>query len=375
MSMVTEFLYKYFLKPVLFLFPADNIHELFLRFGAVLSGSAIARNIIARLWRYQHPSLTQTIAGLSFNNPVGLAAGFDYNADLVGILSSVGFGFHTVGSLTHKPYDGNPRPMLQRLPRSRSLLVNKGFRNKGIENVLSTMRETCDVPRGVSIGATNMPYAHFDEMLDDIIAGFQVAERFNNFDYYELNISCPNLHNIQNLGEQFSSVSGLTKLLLRLQKLGIHRPLFIKMPLEKTNEDVSGLMRVAEPFLFVTGLIFANLAKDRTNPLFDAHEIAHAATGNFSGKPLEQKANDLLKYAYTAYGSRFVLIGVGGIFTAEDAYQKILCGASLVQLITGMVYGGPQQIGAINEGIVQLLLRDGYQNISEAVGAFTRVRA
>ncbi len=221
--------------------------------------------------------------------------------------------------------------------------------------------------RGISIGATNKPYSDFEAMMENIVAGFREAEKFKDFDYYELNISCPNLLNLQNLKEQLASSSGLTKTLTRLGTLNLVRPVFIKMPLERTFDEAKELIEATVPFVFVKGLIFANLAKNRDNPAFDQSEIKKAGAGNFSGKPMENQSNEMLRYAYRHYHERFLLIGVGGVFTAEDAYKKIKLGASLIQLITGMVFMGPQQIGVINKGLAELLKRDGYHHISEAV--------
>ena len=140
------------------------------------------------------------------------------------------------------------------------------------------------------------------------------------------------------------------------------------MPLERHLEDLRGLIETILPFSFIQGLIISNLAKDRTNPAFHKGEIEGIGQGNFSGKPVQDKSNEVLEFVHKTYKNRFVLVGVGGVFTAEDAYKKIKLGASLVQLITGMIYMGPQQIGVINEGLVELLKKDGYKNISEAIG-------
>ena len=143
------------------------------------------------------------------------------------------------------------------------------------------------------------------------------------------------------------------------------------MPLEKSEKEMEEIMEVASGFPFIHGLIFSNLVKDRTNHAFDACEIKKAGKGNFSGKPTEEQSNDALRRAYKKYNKRFVLIGSGGVFNAEDAYRKILFGASLVQLITGMIFMGPQQIGLINEELTKLLKKDGYRDIKDAVGALT----
>ena len=369
MRQATQFLYIYFLKPILFLFPADSVHTFFLHTGHILGKYSIFKKILKSLWAYADKSLEQNICGLDFKNPIGLSAGFDYDGDLVEILPSIGFGFNTVGTLTYEPYNGNPAPMLERLPKSRALLVNKGFKNNGVKSVLSSFSENQSMaPRGVSIGSTNKPYTDFQEMLHDIEKGFREAENFDNFDYYELNISCPNLLNLQNLKEQLASPTGLRQALEILAGLNLKRPVFIKMPLERTEGEINEMLDVASEYYFISGLIFSNLAKDRTNTAFDQNEIQNAGKGNFSGKPVTEKSNAMLHYVYKTFGKRFILVGVGGVFTAEDAYKKIRLGATLVQMITGMVFMGPQQIGIINKELAELLKRDGYKNISEAIG-------
>ncbi|MEK7629696.1 MAG: dihydroorotate dehydrogenase (quinone) [Patescibacteria group bacterium] len=368
MYRLTGFLYRNIVKKVIFLFPADGVHEATLSFGKKLGKYSFIKKLIAKLWRYDNFILEQNLAGLNFKNPVGLSAGFDYNADLVEILPSIGFGFNSIGTLTHEAYIGNTPPMLGRLPKSKSLLVNKGFKNKGVKNILNSMSSNKNSLRGVSIGATNKPYASFDSMVENLVTGFYDAENFKNFNYYELNISCPNLQNIQNLENKLDSPSGLKQVLSKLETLNINRSVFIKMPLEKSLEEIKELIETAKPFNFIKGLIFSNLVKDRSNPAFDSEEIKKAGKGGFSGKPVEEKSNELIRYAYKLCGDRFLLIGVGGVFTPEDAYKKILYGASLVQLITGMIFMGPQQIGYINKKLAQFLKRDGFKNIKEAIG-------
>lgn len=369
MRTLTGLCYRHCIKPLLFLFSADTVHEVISRMGRILGRYSWVRRCIGLMWRYEDPILEQTICGLHFRNPIGLAAGFDYNADVAMVMPALGCGYNTIGTLTHDSYQGNTPPMLGRLPKSKSLLVNKGFKNRGVEAVLSGVpNDLPRAPRGVSIGATNKAYQDFEAMVENLLEGFRDAERFDNFDYYELNISCPNLSNIKNLKEQIASPSGLKKTLTALQDLCISRPLFVKMPLERSFEEMKSLIDVMLPFSFVVGLIFSNLAKDRTNPVFDPVEVARAGQGNFSGKPVEEGSTELLRFARKTYGERFVLIGVGGVFSPEDAYQKIRAGASLVQMITGLIYLGPQQVGVINKRLALQLRKDGYLGINEAVG-------
>ncbi|HUC88747.1 MAG TPA: dihydroorotate dehydrogenase (quinone) [Candidatus Paceibacterota bacterium] len=362
-------LYRNILKPILFLFPADDVHDFFLKAGRFFGKSNFIKFLVCKTLLYKNTALEQKIAGIAFENPIGLAAGFDYDADLIGILPSVGFGFHTVGTVTYLPYKGNERPMLGRLPKSKSLLVNKGFKSMGINSVMNKIRnQKKQIPLGISIGSTNRPYENINNMIGDIISSFKKAISENYFDYFEINISCPNLVNIANLPEKLDTPSGLDKLLNELSRLNISRPVFIKMYLEKSIEDTENLAEVASRHPYITGFIFSNLAKDRNNPAFDREEIKNAGKGNFSGKPTERITNNLISAIYKKYKNRFIIIGCGGVFNGKDAYEKIKRGASLIQMITGMIYEGPQQIGVINRELAGLLYKDGYKNISEAVG-------
>jgi len=364
-------IYKNIVKPILFKFPADDVHTFFLKRGRFLGSLFLTRWVSKVVLQYKNNILTQNILGLAFPNPIGLAAGFDYDADLIDILPSVGFGFHTIGTVTNLPYAGNPRPMLGRLPKSKSLLVNKGFKNMGMELVLKKInKREKRIPLGISIGSTNTSFNNIEEMAGDIILSFEKAIKENYFDYFELNISCPNLVNSENLTNKFDTPEGLNFLLSKLGALSINRPLFIKMYLEKSENETLALSDIASKYLFVTGLIFSNLVKDRTNPSFNKEEIENAGKGNFSGKPTEKVTNNLISAVYKKYKDRFIIIGCGGVFTGADAYEKIKRGATLVQMITGMIYEGPSVVGNINKELAELLKKDGYKNISEAIGTY-----
>lgn len=365
------FIYRTILKPILFKFPADDIHHLFLKTGRVLGDNHKSLKVLNYFFSYQNSTLKQEVSGIVFENPLGLAAGFDYDADLIDVLPSVGFGYHTIGTVTYLPYEGNPKPMLGRLPKSQSLLVNKGFKSNGIDFILKKISDKkSSIPLGISIGSTNRPYKNTEGMIEDIYTSFEKVLRVNNFDYFELNISCPNLINVENLKDKFDEPLGFGMLLNKLSYLNINKPLYIKMYGEKSDEETLALCAVAVNYKWVKGFIFSNLVKDRTNPSFDKEEIESAGRGNFSGKPTEALSNNLISLVYKKYKDRFIIIGCGGIFTGADAYEKIKRGATLLQLITGMIYQGPSQISKINKELALLLKKDGYENISQAVGTY-----
>lgn len=365
-------IYKKIIKPILFKFPADDVHNLFLKRGRLLGSIEFAKKIINKIFPYRDEILSSKVAGINFSNPVGLAAGFDYDADLIDILPSVGFGFHTVGTVTYLSYEGNPRPMLGRLPKSKSLLVNKGFKSMGMSSVLSKIgkRRENSIPLGLSIGSTNQAYKKIEDMAEDVYLSFVEALKVDYFDYYELNISCPNLINVENLKEKFDDPIGFAILLNKLSYLSINKPLFIKMHAEKSVEETYALLEVAKNYKWITGVILSNLVKNRDNKAFDQEEIRNAGKGNFSGKPTEEFSNNLISAVYEKYHDRFIIIGCGGIFSGKDAYEKIKRGASLIQMVTGMIYEGPTQIGKINKELAKLLREDSYTNINQAVGKY-----
>ena len=364
---VFELKYRHLIKPFFFLFDPETIHNLITSLGERLSQLPLYKNITQYLLRYDSPVLKQTLVGIVFDRPTGLSAGFDYEAKLTQTLGSLGFGFTTVGTITNMAYEGNSQPMLGRLPKSRSLMVNKGFKNDGAKKVVEKLTPYFfDIPIGISIGRTNSrKLTTQKESVRDIVKAFMLFEKsIVKHSYYELNISCPNL-----FGDiSFYPPKNLKELLNEIDKLHLKKPVFVKMPIEKSDEETTDMLEIIIRYNFIDGVIFGNLQKDRNDPAFDRKEVKLFSVGNFSGKPTEKRSNELIKLAYRRYGKKLVIIGCGGIFNTEDAYMKIKLGASLVQLITGMIYQGPQLVAQINLELIDLLKKDGFNNISEAVG-------
>lgn len=361
------FVYQYIIKKIFFLVKPEIVHNMMIGYGSLLGRFPFPKTMLSFVLQVKNPRLEQTIKGISFKNPIGLAAGFDYNADLTQILASVGFGFQSVGTITNFPYAGNPPPMLGRLPKSRSLMVNKGFKNIGARKIIEKLQGLdFDIPVGISIGRTNIRTKTTQTQgVEDIVNAFILFEESGVKNaYYEINISCPNLYgNIS-----FYPPKNLEELLKAVDKLDIKKPVFVKMPIEKNNDDFLTMFKVIDKYKYITGVIIGNLQKNRKDPSLDPQEVKRFKVGNFSGKPCEQRSNELIKLTREHFGKRFAIIGCGGVFRAQDAYRKIKLGASLVQLITGMIYKGPTLISRINLELVELLHKDGYRNISEAVG-------
>jgi len=370
---VYAFSYRNFLKRAFFLLNPDLAHELITSYGEKLGNFSFSRFLIRKIFFVQNKSLSQEVAGMKFANPIGLAAGFDYEAKLTQILPSLSFGFQTIGTITNQAYEGNPKPRLGRLPKSKSLMVNKGFKNSGTKTIIKKLQKSrFETPVGISIGKTNSSKEMTQAAaIEDIVSAFKIVDNAKvSFSYYELNISCPNL-----FGKvSFYPPKNLEELLKAVAVLKLKKPLFIKMPIEKTDGETLRMLDVIVSFP-ISGVIFGNLQKNRKDEVLDRNEVKKFPVGNFSGKPTERRSNELITLAYKNYGKRLVIIGCGGVFNANDAYIKIKLGATLVQLITGLIFEGPQLVAQINLELPRFLERDGFKNISEAIGSGSTLRS
>lgn len=361
--------YRKIVKPIFFLQDPEKVHIKTVKLGEFLGNHKSISKPIESVFNVKNKNLSQKIHEINFDNPIGLAAGFDYEGRTTQILPLIGFGFQTIGTITNLPYEGNPRPMLGRLPKSKSLMVNKGFKNFGARKTIKRLTGLKFMtPIGISIGRSNNKLCDTQtKSIEDIIASFKLFEQsLVKHSYYELNISCPNLFG----NVTFYPPNNLDALLKEVDKLHLKKPLFIKMPIEKTDKEVIQMLKVIETHT-PAGVIFGNLQKDRKNKELVPSEVKKFKVGNFSGKPTFDRSNELIKLAYTNYGERLTIIGCGGVFNASDAYLKISLGASLVQLITGMIFNGPQIASEINLELPKLLKKDGLTKISGAVGRLT----
>lgn len=363
-------LYQRVLKPIFFQLDPELVHDLIIPIGQILGSNPLTRFGTRVLFDYQHSMLQQTIHDIEFRNPIGLAAGFDKNAHLTNILPAVGFGHAELGSVTGKPCTGNPKPRLWRLKQSQGLVVYYGLKNDGATKIAQRLgQKQLNIPIGISIAKTNdASTVETQAGIADYVTAFTAFQDIGA--YATVNISCPNAFG----GQPFTDECSFDMLMTEIDKIPTTKPVFIKLSPDLNTQQINDIMHVASKHR-VQGFICTNLTKDRTNPKVQSkiHETTLPEHGGISGKVVEELANEMIRYVYKKtqqeYAGTFTIIGCGGVFTAEDAYTKIRAGASLIQLITGMIFTGPQAIGAINYGLVQLLQRDGFKNITEAVGA------
>lgn len=300
--------------------------------------------------------------GLNFANPLGLAAGFDKNGVVVNQLALLGFGFVEVGTVTLLPQQGNPKPRIFRLPEDDALINRLGFNNEGAEVIaqrLSEVNRQCVV--GVNIGKNkDVPN---EEAVENYLASFEIVHPVA--DYVAVNISSPNTPNLRELQQSASLDALLAALQKRNAELG-RRPLLVKVAPDLTDADLKSAIDVCLSH-DIDGVIATNTTISRDN--LRTPDILQIGDGGLSGKPLTMRSNEVISTIYRHTNGKLPIIGVGGIFTSEDAFAKIVAGASLLQAYTGFVYGGPTFAREINRGLAKILKQHGLKTIDEAVGS------
>jgi dihydroorotate dehydrogenase len=277
----------------------------------------------------------------------------------------MGFGFAEVGSITGEPCEGNSKPRLWRLEKSKGLVVYYGLKNEGCERIARRLKnKTFQISIGTSIAKTNSKKTiGFEEGIADYLKSYKKFADIGA--YFAINISCPNAFG----GKDFENAKRLDKLLAKIDDIPTRKPVLLKISPGPKREEIDQIIEVSRRHK-VAGFICTNVTENRGNKKIIDKSVPEK--GGISGKPLEDLANDLISYVYRKTRGEFIIIGCGGVFSAEDAYKKIKLGASLVQIFTGMIYEGPQVISEINQGLVNLLKKDGFTNISQAVGVENR---
>lgn len=357
--------YSSLVRPALFQIDAERVHHVSIQAAARLGW---ARGALSSFYGFADPSLETEVCGLTFPNPLGLAAGYDKSGEAVNALAGLGFGHIEIGSVSADPSAGNPKPRLFRLPEDRALVVHYGLQNDGAEVIARRVaRAGLPVPLGVNIVKTNRGIDAACDGPDVIVDDYLRAVRLFKgcADYITLNLSCPNTE----MGRDFfADKPHVERLLDALDEVGIGCPLFLKVSPKSGIPGIEMLLEAAEGHDFVSGFVF-NLPAGKPDNLVTPKAVWDAMPGAVSGKPVEALINFSIREMYRRMDTgRYRIIGIGGVFTAEQAYEKIRLGASLVQLLTALVYEGPGVVGRINRGLCDLLARDGFESVAEAVG-------
>ncbi len=352
------------IRPLLFRLDAERAHDLVFR--GLLAAERVLAQRATRAW--SHPTVAQRVWDLVFPNPVGLAAGFDKDARAPHVWPLLGFGFAELGTITAAAQPGNPRPRLFRLPRDRALINRLGFNNAGADAVaehLARLRRVAppSIPIGINIGKSrNTP---LEQAAEDYAHSFRRLASLA--DYVVINVSSPNTPGLRDLQaeehlRQLLAVLVSENAAWAQREQRQPRPLLIKVAPDLSDEALASIVAVAQNG-GVAGLVATNTTLNRDGLLTPTTEA-----GGLSGAPLRERATAVVRTLFRLAGDTLPIIGVGGVFSAADAYAKIRAGATLVQTYTGMIYEGPRLAYRIARGLVELLARDGLAHIRDAIG-------
>ena len=348
-----DFLYRHALKPILFKISPDIVHDVFLAAGEFAGRFWLTRKLFSLFYDYRGPDISKNVDGITYRTPILLSAGFDADARLTRILPSLAFGGEEIGSVTAHLCEGNPLPRMIRLIRNKSLVVYKGLRNRGVDAVIAKLEHT---PRihgfvlGISIARTNEQAACTDVEagIQDYVDSFRKLNAAGLGDYYTINISCPNSWS----GETFTDPALLAQLLPQLREIPCNKPVYLKMPINVPWEQFKEMLEIADKNA-IQGVIIGNLNKDYGDLTYP-EDAPKQFRGGLSGLPTFKLSNELIRKTRDAYGTRFTIIGTGGIFSPEDAMAKFEAGADLVQVISGMIFEGPGLMRKIAERYAQV---------------------
>lgn len=362
-------LYANIIRPVLFKTNPDRLHETVVLFGSILGKTSITRNLLKFFYNYENPMLETKVFGIKFKNPIGIAGGFDKNAKLIQTLPSIGFGFVEVGSITARPYRGNPRPWNVRLKEEQSLIVNYGLKNQGVDKLRKRIKtQKITTPLIINIAKTNDARIKGNASYEDYSKSFVKLQSLA--DVVNLNISCPNTGDGQLFCESPKLLNGLLR---KISQNKVKKPIVLKLKPDLSDELLNEIVETSIKYPIVKGFIISNLTRNRSLLRKTKQREISQYSGGISGKPMKELSNKMIKAVYKKTKGKYPIIGLGGVFTAEDAYEKICLGASLVELATGLIYGGPATIKKINKGLVKLLEKDGYVSITQAVGSKNKI--
>jgi len=342
--------YKFLIKPLLFCFDPEEVHYFSFSSIRFINKIPLVGRILNSSFTIKNKKLERTIAGITFPNRVGLAAGFDKDAALVDELANFGFGFIEIGTLTPKAQPGNDKPRLFRIPQDEAVINRMGFNNKGADNAVERLkhRKNKTIIIGGNIGKNKItPNEEADK---DYEYCFHVL--FDVVDYFVVNVSSPNTPNLRALQDKEPLTALLNKVMALNNSKQNPKPVFLKIAPDLTNEQLDDIIEIVRDTK-IAGVIATNTTIAREPLTVSKERIEKIGAGGLSGKPLTKRSTEVIRYLHQKSKGAFPIIGVGGIHTAEDALEKLDAGASLIQLYTGFIYEGPSLVKKINKKLVQ----------------------
>ncbi len=363
---ISSMIYEKILRPILFLLTdPENIHHWVVKALRIVSLQKPIYNILHKFLASDDPRLITKLGSLELGSPVGLAAGFDREFEAPLAYAMLGFSFAEFGSVSYAAQGGNPRPRLWRIPKDKGLIVFYGLENKGAAYLADAMSKlpSHPIPYGVSITPTNGTTV--EKASENYIQSLLEVHKF--CDYITLNLGCPSVASCSSFSQVYFVEELIGIIASTLKKHHINKDIFLKIGPDYNPEELATIVATCLEHN-ITGIIATNLIKFRDALPFRSSAVELSHPGGISGQMLQRQSDAVIKQIYQQSQGRLKIIGVGGVFTAEDAYRKIKLGASAIQIFTGFIYGGPLIVRKINNGLTKLLERDGFKNISEAVG-------
>ena len=340
-------MYKFLIKPILFLFDPEWVHHTVFYLLKVVHRIPGMGTMIRDIYHVKDQRLERKLFGLTFPNPVGLAAGFDKDAKLYQELSNFGFGFIEIGTLTPKPQPGNPKKRLFRLPEDNGLINRMGFNNQGVVEAIERLKKNNGVLIGGNIGKNKI--TPNDEAVSDYVQCFEAL--FPHVDYFVVNVSSPNTPNLRALQDK----EPLQHLLQTLKDLNLKRnsskPILLKIAPDLIDDQLLDIIDIVTT-VKIDGVIASNTTLSRQGLI----SSNRSEMGGLSGKPVAERSTEVIRFLHEKSNNAFPIIGVGGIHSSEDAINKLNAGASLIQLYTGFVYEGPGVIKKINKAILEQVI-------------------
>ena len=336
-------MYKKLFRPLLFKLPPETIHHIIVTALRILHYIPGFRYLMRSICAYRHPSLEREVFGIKFPNPVGMAAGFDKDAEIFSEIQSLGFGFVEVGTVTPKSQPGNPRPRLFRLPQDNAFVNRMGFNNQGMDNAVRNLRRRSrNAIIGGNLGKNTV--TPNEQAPADYLKSFRGLYQY--VDYFTINVSCPNvasLSDLQNKDYLKEILGGLTEFRRGQNQ---YRPILLKISPDLTNAQIDDMIDVLVE-CGIDGIVATNTTTSRAGLKTPKKSVQAIGKGGLSGGPLTQRALEVVRYIYTKTEGRFPIIGVGGIMTEDDALAMLKAGASLIQVYTGFIYNGPRFVRRI----------------------------
>lgn len=328
------------IRKILFFFDAEQIHEFSVYYIKLINRIPFASLIIKKFFRLNDVNLERKLLGLNFKNPIGLAAGFDKNAECYNEFSNFGFGFIEIGTVTPVPQPGNPKKRIFRLVEDKSIINRLGFNNKGLDKVVKNLDKKRDIIIGANIGKNF--FTKNEDAYKDYLKCLNGLNKY--VDYFAINISSPNTKGLRDFHDKSLLGPFLKKLINANNKMTKPKPMLLKISPDLDNTQLDDIIQLVMD-LNIDGVIATNTTTSRDGLMSKYKE----ETGGLSGMLLKEKSNLIISYLRKKLGNNIPIIGVGGIMSPQDAIEKFESGADLVQLYTGFIYEGPELIKNINK--------------------------